>query len=200
MSLADRMQHLRRPDRGRENECDEIPHCMGWRTRRVGGRSPQVGRRCPLSAGVPVQWGAALRVASAAAMAPDRPCRRGNSQSLGDRGVPARDRRTSFGSARIRVLSRHARPRCAQLYGLARANLDGRSAVVRACVGSYATVIGSLVSLSANVDTKDADKERSSTQCRHVLRCPGWRRVAASMLPEACTSTHFLECLSGSCP
>ena len=142
----------------------------------------------------------ALRVGSAAAPAPDWPRHRGDGQSLGDRGAPARDRWTNSGSTRIPVLSRQARPRSARLHGLARANLDGTSAVVRACVDSYATAIAKLVSLSANVDTKDADEERSSTRYRHVFRRPGWRRVAASMAPEACTPIRFLESLSGPCP
>ena len=82
---------------------------------------------------------------------------------------------------------------------LARTSMAGRLSSGSALIPD-ATAIGSLVSLSVNVDTEDADKERSSMQCRRVLRRPGWRRVAAAMLPEACTPTHFHEGLSGSCP
>ena len=179
MPLADRMRRRRR-----HVYEDEIANAMNFRTAWRGERTGSAAGLCEPGAGAARQPAfrsgcLALRLGSAAAMAPEGPSCRNNRRLIDDREVPIRGRWTIFGSARLPT---------------ARPNLG------RACGDAHVPADAERVSRSANDGTKDADKERSSARRLHRFGRPRCRRVAASMVREACAPTHGTARVKGSCP
>ena len=201
MPLADRMRRRRR-----HVYEDEIANAMNFRTAWRGERTGSAAGLCEPGAGAARQPAfrsgcLALQLGSAAAMAPEGPSCRNNRRLIDDREVPIRGRWTILGSARIPVLSSQARPPSVQPSdALACANPDSTSDLGRACGDSHVPADAERVSRSANDDRKDADKVRSSARRLQRFGRPRYRRVAASMVREACAPTHGTARVKGSCP
>ena len=199
--LADRMRRRRR-----HVYEDGIANARKFRTAWRGERNGSADGLCRPGAGAarPSAFRSgclALEVGSAAAMAPEGPSCRNNRRLIDDREVPVRGGWSILGSARIPVLSRQARsPSVQPPDALASANPDSTSDLGRACGDSHVPADAERVSRSVNDGTKDADKECSSARPLHRFGRPRCRRVAASMVREACAPTHGTARVKGSCP